>query len=407
MSYFLDYDKIQKIGVFMSNKPSTSTFLLDVLICSLGAFGGPEAHYGVFTQQMVTKKKYLSEEELLELIALTQVLPGPSSTQTMIAIGHKVGGPKLGALTLLVWALPIVSFMTLLAVLFEVFTTQQISLDFVRYVSAMAVGFILVAALKISKKVIKDKLTLGLLLLSAITTYFIRDAWVYPSLLIMGGILSILTHDRKAVWNKVSVTPKWIYLWVFVLFALGSLGLSLINSHPLIVLFEKFYRYGYLVIGGGQVVIPLMYHELVESFKYLTSQEFLLGFGFVQGMPGPMFSFSSFVGGLALRESGSFMQVLAGLISSLGIFLPGTLLIYFIFPIWEQIKKIDVIQVSLRGVLAVAGGFIVVAAVILMSKVGLDSINILVIILTSIMLWFNKIPAPVIVLAVLTLGFII
>lgn len=68
-------------------------FLLDVLICSLGAYGGPEAHYGVFTDQMVVKKKYLSEKELIELIALTGILPGPSSTQTIIAIGHKIGGP--------------------------------------------------------------------------------------------------------------------------------------------------------------------------------------------------------------------------------------------------------------------------------------------------------------------------
>jgi chromate transporter len=399
--------KYKKLGEIMSKQPSTLTFLLDVLICSLGAFGGPEAHYGVFTQQMVAKKKYLSEEELLELIALTQVLPGPSSTQTIIAIGYKIGGPKLGFLTLLVWALPIVSFMTLLAVLFEFFTSNNISLDFVRYVSAMAVGFILVAAIKINRKVIKDKLTVFLLLLSALTTYFIRDAWIYPTMLVFGGFLSVVTHHRKAIWTQVRISPKWIYLWVFIAFALGNLGLSLTISHPLIVLFEKFYRYGYLVIGGGQVVIPLMYNELVESFKYLSSEEFLLGFGFIQGMPGPMFSFSAFVGGLALRESGSLMQVLAGFISALGIFLPGTLLIYFVYPIWEQIKKIDGIQVALRGILAVAGGFILVAAVILLSKVGLDSLNITVIVFTTLALWYNKIPAPLIVLSVLTLGFIL
>lgn len=391
----------------MSKQPSTLTFLLDVLICSLGAFGGPEAHYGVFTQQMVTKKKYLSEEELLELIALTQVLPGPSSTQTIIAIGYKIGGPKLGFLTLLVWALPIVSLMTLLAVLFEFFTSNNISLDFVRYVSAMAVGFILVAAIKINRKVIKDKLTIFLLLLSALTTYFIRDAWIYPIMLVLGGFLSVVTHHRKAIWTQVRISPKWIYLWAFIAFALGNFGLSLTISHPLIVLFEKFYRYGYLVIGGGQVVIPLMYNELVESFKYLSSEEFLLGFGFIQGMPGPMFSFSAFVGGLALRESGSLLQVLAGFISALGIFLPGTLLIYFVYPIWEQIMKIDVIQVALRGILAVAGGFILVAAVILLSKVGFDSLNITVIAFTTLALWYNKIPAPLIVLSVLTLGFIL
>lgn len=391
----------------MNQKPTTLTFLKDVLICSLGAFGGPEAHYGVFTQQMVLKKHYLSEEELLELIALTQVLPGPSSTQTIIAIGHKIGGPWLGFLTLLVWALPIVSFMTLLSFMFEVLANNNISAEIVRYVGAMAVGFILIAAIKISKKVIKDKLTVGLLLLSAITTYLIRQAWIYPVLLIFGGSLSILTHHRKVIWNKITLVPPWIYLWLFLFFAIGNIVVATLFAHPLLVLFEKFYRYGYLVIGGGQVVIPLMYSELVETFQYMSSQEFLVGYGFVQGMPGPMFSFTAFVGGLALRDQGTFIQTLGGFISALGIFLPGTLLIYFIYPIWEQVKKIDAIQVSLKGILAIAGGFIVIAAVILLQRIDLDIINIVVLVLTSILLWKNKIPAPLIVLAVLLLGIIV
>ena len=391
----------------MNQKPTTLTFLKDVLICSLGAFGGPEAHYGVFTQQMVLKKHYLSEEELLELIALTQVLPGPSSTQTIIAIGHKIGGPWLGFLTLLVWALPIVSFMTLLSFMFEVLANNNISNEIVRYVGAMAVGFILIAAIKISKKVIKDKLTIGLLLLSAITTYFIRQAWIYPVLLIFGGSLSILTHHRKVIWNKITLVPPWIYLWIFLFFAIGNIIVASVFAHPLLVLFEKFYRYGYLVIGGGQVVIPLMYSELVETFQYMSSHEFLVGYGFVQGMPGPMFSFTAFVGGLALRDQGTFIQTLGGFISALGIFLPGTLLIYFIYPIWEQVKKIDAIQVSLKGILAIAGGFIVIAAVILLQRIELDIINLLVLVITSILLWKNKIPAPLIVLAVLLLGIIV
>jgi chromate transporter len=244
-------------------------------------------------------------------------------------------------------------------------------------------------------------------LLSAITTYFIRQAWIYPVLLIFGGSLSILTHHRKVIWNKITLVPPWIYLWLFLFFAIGNIIVASVFAHPLLVLFEKFYRYGYLVIGAGQVVIPLMYSELVETFQYMSSQEFLVGYGFVQGMPGPMFSFTAFVGGLALRDQGTFIQTLGGFISALGIFLPGTLLIYFIYPIWEQVKKIDVIQVSLKGILAIAGGFIVIAAVILLQRIDLDIINLLVLVLTSLLLWNNKIPAPIIVICVLLLGIIV
>ena len=99
-------------------------FLKDVFICSLGAYGGPEAHYGVFTDQLVVKKHYLTEEELVELIALCSILPGPTSTQTIVAIGHRVGGPILALFTMLVWALPVLVLMTLLSFLYQIFEYQ-------------------------------------------------------------------------------------------------------------------------------------------------------------------------------------------------------------------------------------------------------------------------------------------
>ncbi|MDT2768510.1 chromate transporter [Globicatella sulfidifaciens] len=91
------------------------TFLKDVFICSLGAYGGPEAHCGVFSDQMVVKKQCVTEEELTELIALTSILPGPSSTQTIIAMGYKMGGVPLALLTMVVWSLPVLVIMTALS----------------------------------------------------------------------------------------------------------------------------------------------------------------------------------------------------------------------------------------------------------------------------------------------------
>ncbi len=136
------------------NRKSVSwkTFLLDVFICSLGAYGGPEAHFGVFTDQLVIKKKYLTEEELVELIALTGILPGPSSTQSIMAIGYKIGGIKLAILTMLVWALPVLIVMTGLSFLSQLLVTLNISQEGLRFVGPMAVGFIIIAAYRIGKK---------------------------------------------------------------------------------------------------------------------------------------------------------------------------------------------------------------------------------------------------------------
>lgn len=383
------------------------TFLLDVFICSLGAYGGPEAHYGVFTDQLVIKKNYLTEEELVELIALTGILPGPSSTQTIVAIGYKIGGPLLALLTMLVWALPALTLMTLISFLNQFLVTKNISQESFRYIGPMAVGFIIVAAYRIGRKVVTDKITLLLLLFGGITTYFIREPWIYPLVLILGGLVSVVVSKEKNLWNPVKINPPWPYLIAFAIFAIGGILLSFLWDNRIFQLFESFYRYGYLVIGGGQVVVPLMYSELVEVNKFMTNQEFLTGYGLVQGMPGPMFSFSAYAGGMAARSGGVMNQILGAIAGGVGIFLPGLLLIYFIYPIWDNLKQIKGIKVSLKGITAVAGGLITVAAIILMQKSGFIIDNIIVMLLTSLLLLTKKVPAPIIVLIVLILGFIL
>lgn len=397
---------IQK-RIKVKNRDGWVAFLKDVFICSLGAYGGPEAHYGVFTDQMVVKKKYLTEEELVELIALTTILPGPGSTQTIVAIGYKFGGTFLAFLTMLVWALPVLILMMLLSFLSDFLGKINVSQDGLRYIGPMAVGFIIVAAYRIGIKVIKDKMTLALLLFGGISTYFIRDPWIYPLVLIIGGLVSVKMSKENNLWSRVKINVSWGYMIVFLIFAVGSFFLSIVSNNKIIQLFESFYRYGYLVIGGGQVVVPLMYSELVEINQYMTNQEFLTGFGLVQGMPGPMFSFASYAGGMAARGSGTLIQVLGAMVSGIGIFLPGILLIYFVYPIWEIIREIKGIKVSLKGITAVAGGLIGVSAIILMQKSGFTVDNIIITFFTVIVLLTKKIPAPLIVLSTLIIGFLI
>ncbi len=381
-------------------------FLKDVLICSLGAYGGPEAHFGVFLDHLVSKKQYLSEEELVELLALTSILPGPTSTQTITAVGYRMGGPLLALLTLFVWAFPPILGMTALSFLYQFLKDHQISEDILRFIAAMAVGFIFLAAFRIGKKVLVDRLTITLFLFGSLATYFIRSPWIFPAVLLIGGAISIIASKEKNLFNKITIRAPYGYLILFVFFALGSLLLSLATHNLLISLFEAFYRYGYLVFGGGQVVVPVMIAELVETKGYLTNEQFLTGYGLVQGLPGPMFSFSAYAGGMAARGEGPVIQVLAALISGVGIFLPGTLLIFFIYPVWEELKRIKAVKVSLKGINAVAGGLITTAAILLLQKIGITAEHIVVVGLTIVVLATKKIPAPLIVLAVLVAGIV-
>jgi chromate transporter len=377
------------------------------LICSLGAYGGPETHISVFLNQMVHKKNYLSEEELVELLALNGILPGPTSTQTIVSIGYKVGGRLLALLTLLVWALPVITLMTLASFAYSFLELRGISGGVLRFVGPMAVGFIIYAATRIGRKVVVDKTTAALFLGSAVTTFFFRQPWVFPLVLLLGGAVTAFVNAEPDMWKSVPLRPPWRFIIIFAVIAVGALILSTLSDARLVQLFENFYRYGYLVFGGGQVVVPIMQSELVDIRHYMTNQEFLAGYGLVQGLPGPMFSFAAYAGGIATRDMGVLSQILGAAIGGIGIFLPGILLIYFVYPIWEELKGIRAVRLALKGINAVAGGLIAVSIVVLSVSAGLSVLNLSVMVATAAVLQFTRIPAPIIVLVALLAGFLL
>jgi chromate transporter len=382
-------------------------FLTDVLICSLGAYGGPETHMGVFLDQMVAKRRYLSEAELVELMALCSILPGPTSSQTIVSIGYRQGGISLALLTMAVWALPALIGMTLLSFLYSLLATHGISTGFLKYIGPMAVGFILLAAWRIGRKVATDIPTVVLMLAGAVVTYLVRAPWIFPLALLAGGAASIAWYREPGMWNRVHIRPPWRYLALFAVFALGSLALAVLTGNRIAQLFECFYRYGYLVFGGGQVIVPVMHHELVNLRGAMTDAEFLTGYGLVQGMPGPMFSFAAYAGGMAARGGSWLLQLAGAAAGGIGIFLPGLFLIFFVYPVWEDLKRIRAIRISLRGINAVAGGLIAVAAVILMQACGFQTGGLLVTVLTVVTLRFTPIPAPLLVAATLLAGILL
>lgn len=391
----------------MKTNVSTLNFLQDVLVCSLGAFGGPEAHYGVFLDQMVTKKHYITQDELIELIALAAILPGPSSTQTIIAIGHHVGGPKLAALTLLVWALPAIFMMSSFSFIADILDVLNITQSGLRFVAPMAVAFMVLAAYRIGRKSLTKPWKMSWFVLSVILSYLVRSSWMFPVILVSGALLSILIQPKNHPWQQMNLKPEWQYLVIFMVMAVGLLLISTWIDSPLLHLFSLFYRYGYMVIGGGNVVIPYMISDLVETGSLVSYQEFLTGFGLVQGMPGPMFSFSAYVGGLASSNLGVVSQWVGAIISGLAIFLPGVLLIFFIYPLWGELKKQSMIQVALEGISISAAALMSSAALMLIQNTGLTLENLMVFVISLAVLASKKIWTPLLVLAVLAAGFII
>ncbi len=408
-------------------------FLKDTILLSITAFGGPHAHISHMFKLLVEKRRYVSEEELIELNALCQILPGPTSTQTVIAIGYKTGGTKLALLTLLVWILPAGAAMVFFAVFITQFNAHSgTDLTFTKYIQPMALSFILYSGIKLARKVLHTKTAIILfvnsIVLSTTITYWLGDkqigAVLFPVLLIFGGVFTALTKrfKQKKEWRKKRIQIDWTYfVWFASIFVLAVVVGNL-SGNKFLLQFENFYRNGSLIFGGGQVLIPLLKTEFVELKDFLTGEEFLSGFGFVQGMPGPVFSFCGYLGAISEPFRLSVLeQIIAGGISLLGIFLPGTLLIFFVIKFWEELKKYRVVKASIEGISAVASGMVMAAVITLLFEldtatgvfkttieVGITNtqglVNLLIMGATFLLLFWDKIPAPFLIIVGLLAG---
>ena len=382
-------------------------FLKDVLIIAISAFGGPQAHMAMFINILVKKRAYITEEELMELYALCQILPGPTSTQTITAIGFRIGRAGLAYLTLLVWMLPAVAIMTTAAILINSHQAKNFDLEFTRFIQPMAVGFISYGAYVVASRVVNTRTAGGLMALSAIVTYFINKPAALPIVLVFAGALTAFKYKKHEKEEIEKVKIKWgnFTLWGLVLVAAALLGGF--TQDRFVLLFENFYRNGSLIFGGGQVLIPFLNTEFVEAKGYLSSEEFLSGLAMVQAVPGPVFSVSSFVGALSVRDLGLGGQILAGFISACGIFLPGTFLIFFVIRFWDSLKKYRVVRASLEGIHAASAGMVAAAAFVLFEPIDNSVLNVSVVIGTFLLLTYTKVPPPFIILAGLLAGFLI
>lgn len=382
-------------------------FLKDVFILSITAFGGPQVHIAFFIEKLVNRRAYLSEKELMELNALCQILPGPTSTQTITAIAFRVGGIPLAYLSLLIWVFPAVSIMIILALGFTFVGSQSLFIEMTHYIQPMAVGFIAYAGFKISRAVIDSKSGILVMILSAVLAYTYASPVLFPILIIMGGLITALKFKKQPRVEKTEALKiKWdgFILWAGILIVAGALA-TFTNLLPL-KLFENFYRNGSLIFGGGQVLIPLLYTEFVEFKDFLSSSEFLSGYAFAQAVPGPVFSFSAFIGALSMSDYGTLGKILGGLIAAAGIFLPGTFLIFFVYRFWDGLKRYRIVRASLEGITAASSGMVVAAAILLFTPLPLNWYNPTIVIGTFALLQFTKLQPPFIIIGGLLLGLI-
>jgi chromate transporter len=298
--------------------------------------------------------------------------------------------------------------MTFAGILMASLEQKNISLNFARFIQPMAVGFISYAAYTISLKTVTRRRGLVIMVAAGVASYFIKTPFVFPLTLLIAGLITAFNYKAhpKEPKNKFDVRWANFFLWAGVLIVAAVLG-GVTKSLP-IRLFENFYRNGSLIFGGGQVLTPLLYTEFVDYAPkhYLSSQEFLSGFALVQALPGPVFSFSAYIGSLSMREFGIGGQIVGGFMASAGIFLPGIFLTFFVIRIWDSLKTYRPIRASLEGINAASAGLIAAAALILFQPLDNSIATYAITIGTFLLLTFTKIPSWALIIGGITLGLI-
>ncbi len=407
-------------------------FLKAILLHSITAFGGPQGHLGMMMRTFVDKRRYITKEELMEYTSFCQMLPGASSTQTLTLIGYKRGGIPLAVATLIIWILPACILMGILSFIVGSIGSNNLQTSAFQFIQSMAIGFLAFAGVRAFRISVNNLITTVIMLVSTICTFlFFKTPWIFPILIIVGGITTNFSNIR--IPQKEKIKPRqirWTNIWVFVLLFLVAGYLSETarkqnwDNRKAFNLFENFYRFGSFVFGGGDVLIPMMLDQYVarptapkfvntkDNIIRIEKNELLTGAGIVRAIPGPVFSIASFTGGIALKKEGSRKQILGCIIGSVGIFLPSALLVLFFFPVWQYLKKYVVVYRALEGINAVVVGLMFGSTVYLLKDVSIIPINIISILNimviggTFCLLLFTKVPAPVIVLICLLLGWI-
>lgn len=375
------------------------------------AFGGPQAHIALLQERFVARRRWLDEQRFVELLGLGQGLPGPTSTQMVVAVGAARAGPLGGLLALFLFLLPAATIMALAGLGITRFLSGGDRPVWLDGIQPATVALVAVAAWRLGRAVVNTRLTLGLMLLGAAVTILASQPWVFPAALALGGLVSavVLRGRRRpagrepvdgAPLNNLGISRGAGALLLLLFFGLlaGLAGARLVFDWPALQWFESFYRTGSLIFGGGQVVLPLLLTEVVAT-GWVTEQQFLDGFALMLALPGPMFSFSAYLGAIAGGVPGLLLALT-------GLFLPGVLVIYAVLPFWERVRRYPWAQVILTGVNATAIGLVVGVVFLLWERAAPGPAGAVIALLAFGAVLFYRLPAPLAIAGAGLLGWL-
>jgi chromate transporter len=343
--------------------------LLEVLAIftrlGLTSFGGPVAHLGYFREEIVIRRKWVDERTYGDLVGLCQFLPGPASSQTGISLGIIRAGLLGGLMAWVGFTLPSAILLTLFAYWTSVLRTV-IASGILHGLMVVAVAVVAQAVWGMARTHCPDRSRATIAILAAIATLLLPAGIVQVAIIATAGLVGwflfknsditiVQTSSalRSLIPRTLAIASLALFTALLVLFLLPNLFYQL---HAL-VLFASFYRSGALVFGGGHVVLPLLQAAVVLP-GWVTETQFLTGYSAAQAVPGPLFTFSAYLGAIEQPSPNGWV---GAIIALLGIYLPSFLLLIGILPFWNSLRNKSTFQAALRGINAAVVGLLLAA----------------------------------------------
>ncbi|ULH14606.1 chromate efflux transporter [Deinococcus sp. KNUC1210] len=327
----------------------------------LSSFGGPVAHLGYFRAELVQRRQWLSDAAYSDLVALCQVLPGPASSQVGMGVGLlRAGGWGLLA-AWLGFTLPSAALMFAFALGLKELGTLE-GAGWLAGLKLAAVAVVAQAVSGMARTLTPDAPRSSLAVLTAVLVLVFPVAWVQPLALILAGVLGarfLKAEDLPVGDHLFTPLPRRVGAMLLACCGLLLLALPLLSAalpRPDLRLFDGFYRSGALVFGGGHVVLPLLQSVVVPHF--MDASSFVAGYGAVQAVPGPLFTFAAYLG--AAAHSG-LNPVYAATLTTVAVFLPAALLVAGALPFWNDLRGRPGVRRALSGLNAGVVGLLLAA----------------------------------------------
>jgi chromate transporter len=330
------------------------------------SFGGPVAHLGYFRDEYVVRRRWVDDRTYADLVALCQLLPGPASSELGIAIGIMRARLLGGFAAWLGFTLPSAIALTAFAFVVRAFGTGS-DLAWLHGLQVVAVVVVAQAVWSMAHTLTPDRPRIVLALVAAALALVIPAGLAQISVVLLGGAVGLLALRQPAsaarpsderVRVPISSRLGGAVLAVFAALLIAlPLGRRLLGDSSRLAVFESFFVVASFVFGGGHVVLPLLQAQVVPP-GWVTEQQFLAGYGAAQAVPGPLFTFSAYLGAVMSRPVGGIPGAALALVA---MFAPSFFLVIGTLPFWDYLRGQGAFQAVLRGVNAAVVGLLLAA----------------------------------------------